>query len=368
MTQSSLIASLQVSLNQHSYPIYIGEGLLADANLWQRHLAGNQVMIVTNDQVAKFYLPTVQQALTNKQCDVHILPDGEQYKTISAWQEILTDLLTHQHHRTTTLIALGGGVVGDITGFAAACYQRGVRFLQMPTSLLAQVDASVGGKTAVNHPLAKNMIGAFHQPAAVIIDLTTLDTLPEREYKAGLAEVIKHGLIADADFYTWLQGRVTNLLARERETLLVAIERSCAIKARIVAEDEQEHTGMRALLNLGHTFGHAIEQCLGYGQWLHGEAVAVGLLLAARYSELLGWLSADDVAELRSWLTAIGLPVALPKGLNYNQLYDAMLLDKKVQHGHLRLVLLKTIGAAQLVSNVDSNYLRQVLGEQYSGN
>lgn len=360
---TKLFAKLHVALAAHEYPIYLGEGLLTERSLWQRHLPSKQVMIVTNDTLAAHYLKPLQDALIDYHCDVHIIPDGEAHKTIATWEGILTALLTNKHDRGTTLIALGGGVVGDMTGFAAACYQRGVRFVQVPTTLLAQVDASVGGKTAVNHPLAKNMIGAFHQPAAVIIDLATLSTLPEREYLAGMAEVVKYGLIADPDFYAWLLSNVPALLERQPKALLYAIERSCAIKARIVAADEREQTGMRALLNLGHTFGHAVEQVLGYGQWLHGEAVAVGLLLAARYSELAGWLSASDVSELSNLLLALGLPIRLPNGLQCNQLLGAMALDKKVQQGQLRLVLLKSIGDARLVTDVDDAQVERVLRE-----
>ncbi|MGB8144932.1 MAG: 3-dehydroquinate synthase, partial [Chromatiaceae bacterium] len=301
--------SIQVALGDRAYPIHIGQQLLADPGWYQPHIRGRQVMVVTNVTVAPLYLTQVEQALAGYQVAQVILPDGEQYKTLEVWNRIFDGLLGNRFGRDCTLIAMGGGVVGDMAGFAAACYQRGVAFIQVPTTLLAQVDSSVGGKTGVNHPLGKNMIGAFHQPRAVIIDTDTLNTLPDREIAAGLAEVIKYGLIRDPAFFGWLEDRMPALLARDSEALAEAIERSCQNKAEVVAADERE-AGQRALLNLGHTFGHAIETGMGYGTWLHGEAVGAGMCLAADLSHRLGWLAADDLVRARALIAAAGLPTA----------------------------------------------------------
>jgi 3-dehydroquinate synthase len=289
-----------------------------------------------------------------------VLPDGEQYKTMETLGTIFDRVMAERHNRTTTFIAVGGGVIGDITGFAAACYQRGVNFIQVPTTLLAQVDSSVGGKTAVNHPLGKNMIGAFYQPQAVIIDIDTLQTLPPRELSAGLAEVLKYGLIADEPFYRWLQEHMPNLLAREEAALAEAIERSCANKAAVVAADEREG-GLRAILNLGHTFGHAIETAQGYGQWLHGEAVAAGLVLALELSARRGAITKEDVEGLRETLRGMHLPTSAPEDMDAAQFLDLMGRDKKVVDGRLRLVLLRALGEAEIVSDVSEREISALL-------
>jgi len=340
------MASLHLDLGARGYPIYIEAGLLDEGDRLRRHLAGREVLIVTNETVAPLYLQRLRAALGDApRVSEVILPDGEAHKTLAVLERIFDRALADHHSRATTIIALGGGVVGDMAGFAAASYQRGVAFLQIPTTLLAQVDSSVGGKTAVNHPLGKNMIGAFYQPRAVFIDTDVLASLPDREYAAGLAEVVKYGLICDADFYAWLQDRSGALRARDPEALAVAIERSCAAKARIVAADEREG-GVRAILNLGHTFGHAIEAAQGYGNWLHGEAVAAGMVLAARFSRQRGWLSDAAVHDLTGWLQQQALPVDPPQDMDLAAWLEPMRRDKKVIDGALRFVLLRGIGEA----------------------
>ena len=344
--------TLHVELDERSYPIYIGRDLIADSELLHRHLSGKQVVLVSNDTIAPIYMDRLRRSLGEQQLLTEIiLPDGEQHKTMASLNQIIDRVLEAGHNRSTTLVALGGGVVGDITGFAAACYQRGVGFLQVPTTLLAQVDSSVGGKTAVNHPLGKNMIGAFYQPQAVYIDLQTLQTLPDREFSAGLAEVIKYGLIADEPFYRWLQADLQKLLAREESALAEAVERSCALKADVVARDEREG-GVRAILNLGHTFGHAIEAEQGYGEWLHGEAVSAGMVLALRLSAARGAVSQDEVDALCSLLAKAGLPVDAPSGMTGEQFLVHMRRDKKVVDGRLRLILLREMGLAEVVDDV----------------
>jgi 3-dehydroquinate synthase len=353
--------TLHVDLGERSYPIYIGRDLLTDPVLLAQHLPGSQVVVISNDTVAPLYMERLRQAMgEHERVTEVILPDGEQYKTLDTLGTIFDRILADRHNRTTCLVALGGGVVGDITGFAAACYQRGVGFVQVPTTLLAQVDSSVGGKTAVNHPLGKNMIGAFHQPRAVLIDTNTLQTLPEREFAAGLAEVVKYGLICDEPFYRWLQASMHRLLAREEAALAEAIERSCANKARVVAEDERE-SGLRAILNLGHTFGHAIETDQGYGNWLHGEAVAAGMVLAARLSAQRGWVNGQEVMELRALLAGLGLPVDPPERMTCARFVELMSLDKKVIDGRLRLVLLRALGDACVVDDVSREELEALL-------
>lgn len=337
--------TLHVDLGARSYPIHIGPGLLGRADLVIPHIAGTQVMIVSNETVAPLYLDRTRETFKGVRTEAVILPDGEQYKTLETVNTIFDALLTRRFDRKCTLVALGGGVVGDMTGFAAACYQRGVAFIQIPTTLLSQVDSSVGGKTGVNHPLGKNMIGAFHQPRCVLADTDTLTTLDERQLRAGIAEVIKYGLINDPEFFTWLEQNMAALLAREPEALSFAIERSCRDKAAIVAADETEG-GVRALLNLGHTFGHAIETGMGYGAWLHGEAIAVGMVMAAELSQQLGWMSADAVARTRRLIAAAGLPVQAPAELDAARFLELMAVDKKVQAGKLRLILLRGIGQA----------------------
>ena len=305
---TSMMKTLTVDLGARSYPIHIGPGLLQRPELILPHIAGGRAMVVTNETVAPLYLDPLRATLGTLPHHVVVLPDGERYKTLEVMNRIFDALLEQRHDRGTTLIALGGGVIGDITGFAAACYQRGVAFIQIPTTLLAQVDSSVGGKTGVNHPLGKNMIGAFYQPRCVIADTATLDTLDDRQLSAGIAEVIKYGLIDDPEFFAWLEGAMPRLLAREPEALIHAIERSCRDKAEVVAADERE-SGRRALLNLGHTFGHAIETGAGYGNWLHGEAVAAGMSMAAEMSRRMGWIDEAAAARVDRLLSAASLPV-----------------------------------------------------------
>lgn len=357
--------SLNVSLADRSYPIYIGAALL-DADLIRRHVRAGQVMVVTNETVAPLYLDKLVKGLSDLQVETLILPDGEQFKSLTVLERVFDALLKGRHSRTTTLVALGGGVVGDMTGFAAACYQRGVDFIQVPTTLLAQVDSSVGGKTAVNHPMGKNMIGAFYQPKAVVIDTNVLATLPERELSAGLAEVIKYGLIRDAEFFQWLEVNMALLRERDVAAISYAIERSCTNKAEVVAADETEQ-GERALLNLGHTFGHAIETATGYKKWLHGEAVGAGMMMAARLSVAQGWMDSVLLARIEALLLAAGLPVAPPEGVSADDFSRYMALDKKVHDGQLRLILLNDIGAAVLTADYDKNMLRTLLDEQCHG-
>jgi 3-dehydroquinate synthase len=352
--------TLNVDLGERAYPIYIGPGLLADAEIYRRHLGARQVMVVTNETVAPLYLDRVLKALSGFQVREVILPDGEQYKTLEVLNRVFDALLTHRYDRRCCLLALGGGVVGDMTGFAAACYQRGVSFVQAPTTLLAQVDSSVGGKTGVNHPLGKNMIGAFHQPLCVIADTDSLGTLPERELSAGLAEVIKYGLIDDPEFFAWLEANMEPLRARDPDALALAIERSCRDKAAVVAADERE-AGRRALLNLGHTFGHAIETGVGYGEWLHGEAVATGMCMAADLSHRLGWITEGDRRRILDLVARAGLPVAPPAGIGADRFLELMAVDKKVLDGRLRLVLLKGIGQAIVTDGFPAAALRATL-------
>lgn len=335
---------LQVALGERSYPIFIGAGLLG-GDYVARHVRGGEVLVVTNETVAPLYLDTLCRNLQVRKLDTLVLPDGEKFKTLATVNTIYDKLLTARHSRGTTLIALGGGVIGDMTGFAAATYQRGVDFIQVPTTLLSQVDSSVGGKTGVNHPLGKNMIGAFYQPQAVIADMSTLATLPDREYRAGIAEVVKYGLIADPDFYLWLKNRVAAINGRDQDTLAEIVARSCQNKADVVARDERE-ADIRAILNLGHTFGHAIEAVEKYQGLLHGEAVAVGMLMAADLSARLGWLETEDVADLAALLAALGLPTTVPGSMSSEAFLAAMALDKKVAEGVVRLVLLRAIGEA----------------------
>lgn len=348
--------TLNVELGARSYPIHIGAGLLERADLFVPYLEGKRVAIVTNDTVAPLYLKALAAALPQIQRVDIILPDGEEHKTVAVWSGIFDRLLEAHCDRRTTLIALGGGVIGDIAGFAAACYQRGVPFVQVPTTLLAQVDSSIGGKTAVNHPLGKNMIGAFYQPRAVIIDTDTLGTLPDRELRAGAAEVIKYGLIRDADFFLWLEQNLSQVLSRDAAALRYAIGRSCRNKAEVVAHDEHE-SGPRAVLNFGHTFGHAIETGVGYGKWLHGEAVAVGMVVAADVSRRLGWLSRADYDRIETIIAAAGLPVRIPAALDETRLRELMSVDKKVDAGRLRFVLLEGIGRATVTADVPAALL-----------
>tara|TARA_R110002167_G_scaffold167521_5_gene364773 strand:+ start:13889 stop:14974 length:1086 start_codon:yes stop_codon:yes gene_type:complete len=352
--------TLTVELAERSYPIYIGADLLVLPELLTRHIHGNQVMIVTNTTVAPLYLAMVEQLLDGYQVDSVILPDGEQYKNLETLNLIFDALLEKGHNRTTTLLALGGGVVGDMCGYAAASYQRGVNFIQLPTTLLSQVDSSVGGKTGVNHRLGKNMIGAFYQPQAVLIDTNTLTTLPARELSAGMAEVIKYGLLEDLAFYRWIQQHIDGLMAGAATLLAHAIRTSCECKARVVAQDEREG-GIRAILNLGHTFGHAIESHQGYGNWLHGEAVGTGLLMAADLSCRMGAISVAEVDELKALLVKASLPVLPPADMTEADFLSRMSIDKKVLDGRIRLVLLRQIGQAYITSDVDRTQLCQTL-------
>ncbi len=352
--------TLEVSLGQRSYPIYVGTGLLdVDAPLRQ-HLGGDQVLVVSDRAVADIYLEVIENRLHGLQAETLILPGGESDKNLDTAGRIFDRLLEARFDRSCVLIALGGGVVGDVTGFAAACYQRGVDFVQIPTTLLAQVDSSVGGKTGVNHPLGKNMIGAFHQPRCVVVDVTTLDTLPERELRAGLAEVIKYGLLGDAAFFGWLEANLQALLDRDRDALIEAIARCCRNKAEVVAADERE-SGRRALLNLGHTFGHAIETGTGYGVWLHGEAVATGMIMAADFSHRLGWLDGGELERVVDIVRRAGLPTAPPADLGVEQFRRLMAVDKKARRGQLRLVLLQGIGRAVLTSSFPDPLLDETL-------
>jgi 3-dehydroquinate synthase len=346
--------TLNVALAERAYPIRIGRGILGQCELLLPYLRQRKVAVVTNTTVAPLYLAAVATPLRAAGVDVIeiILPDGEQYKDWQTLNTIFDTLLERRCERATTLIALGGGVVGDMTGFAAACYQRGMPFIQIPTTLLSQVDSSVGGKTAINHPRGKNMIGAFYQPKLVLADTDTLNTLPDRELRAGLAEVIKYGLIRDLPFLEWLEINVERMLARDPDALTYAIHRSCLNKAELVVADEHEN-GERALLNLGHTFGHAIETGMGYGEWLHGEAIAVGTMMAAELSCLLGWIGSADVIRIEALLVRVGLPVVGP-ALAVESYLELMQHDKKVQDGKLRLILFKQIGQA-VVSNKASH-------------
>ncbi len=351
--------TLDVALGDRSYPIYIGSNLLGQAELLQKHLGGNEVLVVSNETVAPLYLDKLMASLEDYRVESVILPDGEKYKTLDVLNNVFTALLEKRMSRQATIVALGGGVIGDMAGFAAACYQRGIPFVQVPTTLLAQVDSSVGGKTAVNHPAGKNMIGAFYQPKCVIADTAVLNTLDDRQLSAGIAEVIKYGLIRDEGFLLWLEENMEALIGRDVDALVYAIEKSCINKAEVVAADEHEH-GQRALLNLGHTFGHAIETAMGYGEWLHGEAVAAGMYMAADLSARLGWLTKAEVARLEKLLRRANLPVKGPS-ISIEKMKDLMAVDKKVQDGQIRLVLLKAIGEALVTDDFDAALLDHTL-------
>lgn len=347
--------TITVELGDRSYPIVIGSGLLGGGYDLSRHVAGRQCLVVTNETVAPLYLERLTGSVPGRRVEAIALPDGEAYKTLDSAAAVMDRLVGMRAGRDAIVLALGGGVVGDIAGFAAACYMRGIDFVQVPTTLLAQVDSSVGGKTGVNHAKGKNLIGAFHQPKLVLIDTETLSSLPQRELRAGIAEIIKHGAIADAAFFEWLERNAGALDARDPAALTFAIRRSCEIKATVVADDERER-GARALLNFGHTFGHAIENALGYGEWLHGEAVAAGMVMAAR----LSGIEAPEVDRLRRVLEAAGLPVS-PPDVGHDALRAAMDLDKKASAGKLRFVLLKRIGEAVATSDYDDTLLARIL-------
>ncbi|MFW0072410.1 MAG: 3-dehydroquinate synthase [Coxiella-like endosymbiont] len=361
------IEQLTINIDECFYPIYIGENLLQNAALFRHYIKARQVMIITNKTIAPLYIDALKTISYDLQCDIFILPDGEKYKNLTYWGFILNELASRNHHRDTTLIALGGGVIGDITGFAAACYQRGVDFIQVPTTLLAQVDASIGGKTSVNLPEGKNLIGAFHQPKAVIIDLTTLQTLPNREFKAGIAEIIKAALICDDKFFDILEANLPQLLQRDPNLLQAVIKRACEIKREIVMSDAKEIRGERTLLNLGHTFAHAIERLLGYGDWLHGEAVAIGLVLAAKFSHQQKFLDGAAVQRIHRLLEQIPIATNLPQAIGYNTLLATMYMDKKVLNDRLHLVLLKRIGEAMISEQINDKQLK-LFFEQMSQN
>ena len=354
--------TLQVSLGERSYPILIGPGLLGDSDVLAELITARQVLIVTNEVVAPLYLATLEQAIAADEQHAIVLPDGEEQKSLQTFSTIIDALVEHGFHRDACLVALGGGVVGDIGGFAASCYQRGIDYVQVPTTLLAQVDASVGGKTAVNHPKAKNMIGAFHQPTCVLADTDTLKTLPPREFAAGLAETIKHSLILDYDFFVWLEAHMDDLVAMDAAALSFVVRRNCELKAAIVAEDERDR-GRRALLNLGHTFGHALESLGGYGQWLHGEAVSIGIALAARTSARLGWLDEGACGRIEALLARAGLPVSA-RDIEVERLLGRMSMDKKASAEGLKLVLLKRIGQGVIAPSPDDSLLRDVIETQ----
>jgi 3-dehydroquinate synthase len=346
---------INVDLDERSYPIIIGSGLLGGDFDLSGYLAGPDCLVVSDDTVAPLYLDALKRNLSANTIHSINLADGEAHKTLASVESVIDALVSAQANRDTTVIALGGGVIGDIAGFAAASYMRGVAFVQVPTTLLAQVDSSVGGKTGVNHPDGKNLIGAYHQPRLVLVDTDTLATLPERELRAGLAEVIKHAAIADAGFFQWLEANIGKLLEREPGALAHAIQRCCEIKAGVVAEDEREK-GKRAILNFGHTFGHAIENCLGYGEWLHGEAVAAGMVMATELSDI----DDEDAKRVRKLIGAAGLPVR-PPDIEAGDLRRAMGMDKKVRNKQLRFVLLQSIGTAFVTDDIPDSRLNEVL-------
>lgn len=352
--------TVQVCAASHSYPIHIGQGLLNQFDVFAPHIS-RKAAIVTNETIAPLYLEALVDLLQKNGVETFsvILQDGEQYKTHQSLNQIYDALLSHHADRKTTLIALGGGVIGDTVGFAAATYQRGIPLIQIPTTLLSQVDSSVGGKTAINHPLGKNMIGAFYQPRLVVADLDTLKTLPEREFSAGLAEVIKYAALGDADFLTWLESHIEAILNQNLPELTHIVAHCCQMKADIVAQDETEQ-GVRAHLNLGHTFGHAIEAQMGYGVWLHGEAVAAGMVLASVLSEKLGCVSSTETARLANLIQAARLPIVPPK-LSFNQWLDTMKHDKKVDNGQMRFITLKQLGQAQITTLTDMKILEETL-------
>jgi 3-dehydroquinate synthase len=354
------VETIVVELGSRSYPIHIGPDLMRKQDLYGT--TAKQVLIVTNDVVAPLYLEAVQAALRGRDLETLVVPDGERHKTLATFTAVIDRLIDARFHRDCCLVALGGGVVGDLTGYAAASYQRGVDFVQVPTTLLAQVDSSVGGKTAVNHPRAKNMIGSFHQPVAVLADTSTLKTLPPRELGAGLAEIIKYGVIVDAPFFAWLEEHVDDLKRFDAAALTHAIRRSCEIKAAIVADDEREQ-GRRALLNLGHTFGHALEAIGGYERWLHGEAVAIGIVLAARTSVALGWLVERDCERIERLLARAGLPTKA-SGVDPDELLEHMRGDKKADRAGLKLILIRGLGNAVVARSPAQDTLRTVLAEQ----
>lgn len=364
VSTASPAATVEVELGDRTYPIYIGSGLLAGGDLLRKHVPGNTALVVTNETVAPLYLDRVVAALSEGgeiRVEVVILPDGEEHKNMDVLMKVFDKALDARLDRQTTFVALGGGVIGDMTGFAAASYQRGVHFVQIPTTVMAMVDSSVGGKTGVNHPSGKNMIGAFYQPRCVLVDTDTLSTLPDREYVSGMAEVVKYGLIRDADFFEWQERNVDALMARDGDVVVRAIERSCVNKAEVVALDEKEG-GVRATLNLGHTFGHAIETGIGYGEWLHGEAVSVGMVMAADMSERLGWTDESVARRTLDLLKKFNLPTDVPECMTVETFEKLMAVDKKAANGKLRLILLKgELGGCVFTADFDKTTLAETL-------
>ncbi|MGL1956065.1 MAG: 3-dehydroquinate synthase [Colwellia sp.] len=354
------MATLNLDLGQRSYPIYIESGLLTKTSLLSSHIRSKRICIVSNNIVHPLYIKLIKENLVAFDIDEVVLPDGEAEKNLANFERIMSHLLANEHGRDTTLLALGGGVIGDITGFAAACYQRGIDFIQVPTTLLSQVDSSVGGKTAVNHPLGKNMIGAFYQPKAVFIDINSLETLPVREFNAGMAEVIKYGILGDNAFFLWLEANIPLIKSGDKVTLAKMIEKCCQCKADIVASDETE-AGVRALLNLGHTFGHAIEAEQGYGKWLHGEAVATGMVLAAKVAVAMNLLEASDLRRIESLIKAFDLPIKAPENMGFDEFIRHMRRDKKNIAGKLRFIIPTAIGQSEIREDVTQDMLKQIL-------
>ena len=350
-----------LELGEQSYEITIGAGLLSDPKLVKTEIKGKQVFIVTNQEIANLYIDKLTDSLKPYEVDLYLMPDGEQFKTLKTFESIVGDLLEKGHNRSTTIFALGGGVIGDTAGYAASCYQRGVNLVQVPTTLLSQVDSSVGGKTGVNHVLGKNMVGSFYQPRAVLIDTDTLTSLPERQFSAGLAEVIKHGVLADIKYFEFIESRIMQLRELDNASIVQAIKGSCQIKARIVAADERE-SGLRALLNFGHTFGHAIETAIGYGKWLHGEAVGAGMVMAADLSSRLGRCGKDDAKRVKRLVEASGLPTSPPESVSPDKFLSLMRKDKKSNDQGMRFVLMSGgIGRAEVVGGVNEDVLQQTL-------
>lgn len=362
MTLSAAPVRVDIALGERSYPILIGPNLLQQEAALAA-VTARSLLIVTNETIAPLYLESLKRSLTGRRLAELVLPDGEEHKTLASMSRIVDALVDARMNRDAAIVALGGGVIGDMAGFAAACYQRGIDYIQIPTTLLAQVDSSVGGKTAVNHPKAKNMIGAFHQPRCVLADTRVLATLPNREYRAGIAEVVKYGLIYDADFFAWLEANADALLAREDAAVIHAVRRSCEIKAEVVGADEREQ-GLRAILNLGHTFGHAIETGAGYGAWLHGEAVAAGMVIAADLSTKLGWFAEKDLVRAVRLLERFGLPIVAPR-LGAEKARELMGMDKKVLDGRVRLVLLRGMGRADVVGDYSKQAFDATLLEHF---
>lgn len=355
------MTTLNVDLGERSYPIIIDSDALSSGVL-SEWVSGKKVCIVTSQTIADLYLDKVAASIADSELSVVLLPEGEQFKTLETLQVVFDAALENKLNRSSLFIALGGGVTGDMTGFAAACYQRGIDFIQIPTTLLSQVDSSVGGKTGVNHPLGKNMIGAFHQPKGVLVDVATLDSLPDRELSAGMAEVIKYGLIYDVEFFSWLEKNMQKLVSRDEAALIYAISRSCEIKAAVVSEDETE-SGVRAILNFGHTFGHSIESNMGYGKWLHGEAVAVGMIMAVDLSARQGFIDEAWVGRSKDLIKLAGLPTEAPAALSVDQFLESMSVDKKNITGSIRLVLLERVGKAIISDSYDSELMKQVIAD-----